>query len=89
MHHLYAALLGQFALFQTHYCMEQVVQSQISTMARNKNTHLQNFVKSKLKILPYKPEVQKTDLIYVYGPHENSHAGHAFICHNLRIHGSL
>ena len=32
LHQLYAALLGQFALFLTNYCMEHVVQSKISTM---------------------------------------------------------
>ena len=32
LHQLYAALLGQLALFITNYCMEQVVQSQNSTM---------------------------------------------------------
>ena len=70
--------------------MEQIVQSHVSTMA-NKNRKKKNWmrvVKSKLKSIAYKPEVQKTDLTYVYETHKNSHAKHVLICHILRMHWS-
>ena len=42
-------------------------------------------VKSKLKTLAYKPEVQKTDLIIVNETRQNSHIVHVLICHNIRM----
>ena len=66
-HQLYAALLGQFALFLSIYCIVQDVQRSLIKMTltrlKNKKTVLG---KSKLKNTAYKPEVQQTDLTFVY-----------------------
>ena len=70
--------------------MEPVVQPHNSTMAhKNRKKYRMVIVKSKLNILAYKPELQKTDLSYFYEHDKNSHAGCVLICHNIRIHGSL
>ena len=39
---VHAALLGQFALFQTKCCMEQVVKYQMSTMTHKKPKQILN-----------------------------------------------
>ena len=84
MHQIYAALLGQVALFPTNYCMEHAVRSKMSTIAHKQAKEtLQGSCKIKFKILAYKPEVQKTYLTCVYETHKNSLAGHVLIYHNL------
>ena len=76
-HQFYAAaLLGQFGLFLSIHCFGQVVQRSLIKMApkrsKNKKTVLG---KSKLKILTYKPEVQQTDLTFIYETCQTSHGG--------------
>ena len=68
------------------YCFRQDVQRSF-----NKAVHIRSktkktvLVKSKLKILAYKPKVQQTDLSFVYETCQTSHAENVLICHNLRM----
>ena len=46
-------------------------------------------VKSKLKILAFRPEVQQTDMTSVYETFQNSQMGYVLTCHSLRMHFCL
>ena len=46
-------------------------------------------VKSKLKILAFRPEVQQTDMTSVYETLQNSQMGYVLTCHSLRMHFCL
>ena len=46
-------------------------------------------VKSKLKILAYRPEVQQTGMTSVYETRQNNQVGHVLTCHSLRMHFRL
>ena len=80
-HQLYAALLGQYALFLSINCFGQVVQHSIIRMAPKRSKNRKTVLgKSKLKILAYKPEVQQFETC------QTSHVGHVPICQNFRLH---
>ena len=46
-------------------------------------------VKSKLKIIAYRPEVQQTDMTSVYETCQKSQMRYVLSCHRLRIHSCL
>ena len=46
-------------------------------------------VKSKLKILAFRPEDQKTDMTSVYETFQKSKIGYVLTCHSLRMHFCL
>ena len=46
-------------------------------------------LKSKLKILAFRPEVQQTDMTSVYETFQNSQMGYVLTCHSPRMHFCL
>ena len=72
------------------YCFGQVVLSSIITMAHKSYKNMKMVtVKSKLKILAFRPEVQQTDMNSVYETFQNSQMGYVLTCHSLRMHFCL
>ena len=86
-HQLYAALLGQFALFLSIYCFRPVVQCSLIKMAHKRSKTKKTILgKSKLKNSCIQTAVQQTDLTFVHETCQTNIVGHVLICHKLRMH---
>ena len=52
---------------------------------KNVKTKKMVVLKSKLKILAYRPEVQQMGMTSVFETRQSSHVGHVLTCHSLRM----